>query len=132
MDKLLQDIKFAARGLTTSPAFTAVVVLTLGLGIGANSTIFSVVNGVLLRPLPYPEPEDIVQISEIDPTMEREGDRNLESLASQRLFLEWRETGTSFSELATYTNQSATLTGLEEPIQHIFDSRPLRQYVRII
>ena len=114
VDKLLQDLRFAARGLTSSPAFTAVVVITLGLGIGANSTIFSVVNGVLLRPLPYHEPERIVQIAEIDPTMESERQR---ALASQRLFLAWRENGTAFSDIATYSNQSATLTGLEEPLR---------------
>jgi len=114
VDKLLQDLKFAARALTAAPAFTAVVVLTLGLGIGATATIFSVVNGVLLQPLPYYEPDRIVQIAEIDPTMENERQR---SLASQRLYLAWRENGTALSDVATYSNQSATLTGLDEPIR---------------
>ena len=113
VDNFLHDLKLAFRGLAKSPAFTAVVVLTLGLGIGANTTIFSVVNGVLLQPLPYYEPERIVQVAEIDPTME--GDRG--SMASQQLFLAWRESGATLSDIAMYSNQSATLTGLEEPLR---------------
>jgi len=113
VDNFLHDLKFALRGLAKSPAFTAVVVLTLGLGIGANTTIFSVVNGVLLQPLPYYEPERIVQIAEIDPTMESERG----SMASQQLFLAWRESGATLSDIAMYSNQAATLTGLEEPVR---------------
>ncbi|MCH7824799.1 MAG: ABC transporter permease [Acidobacteria bacterium] len=111
---LLQDLRFAVRGLTKSPAFAAVVILTLGLGIGANTTIFSVVNGVLLQPLPYPDPDRIVQIAETDPEMEME--RN-SSMASQRLFLAWRESGRAFSDMAMYSEQAATLTGRDEPIR---------------
>jgi putative ABC transport system permease protein len=113
VDNFLHDLKLAWRGLAKSPAFTAVVVLTLGLGIGANTTIFSVVNGVLLQPLPYYEPERIVQVAEIDPTME--GNRG--SMASQQLFLAWRESGATLSDIAMYSDQSATLTGLEEPVR---------------
>jgi hypothetical protein len=61
-DTLCQDVRFGLRGLRRNPGFTAVVVLTLGLGIGANSAIFSVVNGILLRPLPYAEGERIVAL----------------------------------------------------------------------
>jgi len=63
----MNDLKFVFRQLLKNPGFTAVAVLTLALGIGANTAIFSVVNGVLLKPLPYPEPDRLIMIFESNP-----------------------------------------------------------------
>ncbi|HVI38711.1 MAG TPA: ADOP family duplicated permease, partial [Gaiellales bacterium] len=102
------DLRFALRGLLRRPGFTGVVVLTLALGIGANSAIFSVVNGVLLRPLPYDRPGEVATIWVHWPG-------NPQGELSQPEFWDLREQSRSFTRLAAYTDGSLTLTGTGEP-----------------
>ena len=108
MDRLRHDLRFALRGLLRRPGFTAVVVLTLALGIGANSAIFSVVNGVLLRPLPYDRPAEVATIWVSWPG-------NPQGELSQPEYWDLREQNRSFTRLAAYADGSLTLTGSGDP-----------------
>ena len=108
LDGLFQDLRFAWRSLRRRPGFTALTVLTLGLGIGATSAIFSVVNGVLLRPLPYDRPEDVVIVH-----TRLEG--NARGELSLPEYLEVREQARSFTSAAAFSNGSLTLTGSGTP-----------------
>ncbi|HLW97505.1 MAG TPA: ABC transporter permease [Candidatus Acidoferrales bacterium] len=107
---LFQDVQYALRMLRKSPGFAALVVLTLALGIGANSTIFSVINGVLLRPLPYSEPEQLVRVLESNP---RKGWPTFS--VSPPNFLDWRAQAHSFAGLAATENNAYTYTGGDVP-----------------
>jgi putative ABC transport system permease protein len=105
------DLRFALRRLRKNPGFTLIALLTLALGIGANTAIFSVVNAVLLRPLPYPEPNQIVQVYQTD--MRRGIDNNG---ASYPNVLDWRGQNEVFSEIAGYRESSFTMTGHGDPL----------------
>jgi putative ABC transport system permease protein len=107
----LNDLRYAFRQLTKSPGFTAVAVLTLALGIGACTAIFSVVNSVLLRPLPYPDSDRLVAVIETKlPEVPRF------SVAPGNYF-DWRERATSFEQLAAIRDISYSLTGTGEPLR---------------
>ena len=106
---MIKDIRYALRALARRPGFTAVAVITLALGIGANTAIFSVVNGVLLRPLEYPEPERLVSLRDSNPS------KQLDSQISPANFLEWQRQNTVFSDLATYRTVSYNLTSDGNP-----------------
>ncbi len=108
MTTLLQDIKFGLRTLAKNPGFTAVAVLTLALGIGANTAMFSVVNGVLLNPLPYAQPNRLVALYSSDANFPRMS-------ISYPNFLDWVRDNRSFSDLAAYRADDFTLTGTGEP-----------------
>jgi len=110
VNELLQDLRYGLRTLRKSPGFATVAVLTLGIGIGANTAIFSFVNGVLLKPLPYGEPERIVRVLEKPPGGGRNGISTLN-------YLDWQRDSTVFEYLAAQTGGSVTLTGVEQPVQ---------------
>jgi putative ABC transport system permease protein len=108
MNDLWQDLRYGARMLLKHPGFRVIAVFTLALGIGANTAIFSVVNGVLLRPLPYPEPERLVMIWE-DPGS------NPRNLVNPRNYADWREQNQVFEQVAAINTQSVNLTDDGEP-----------------
>ncbi|HEV2991651.1 MAG TPA: ABC transporter permease [Candidatus Angelobacter sp.] len=104
LGQLTQDLKYAFRNLRRSPGFTAVTIATLALGIGANAAIFSFVNAVLLKPLPYPHPEQIVSVAERLP----EGGSNFISTLN---FLDWERQNRCFQFLSAIAFDTVTLTG---------------------
>jgi predicted permease len=109
---LWSDITYTARIMRRAPLFSATVVLTVMLAIAANTTVFSVVNSVMLRPLPFREPDRLVQVAEKNDTL------NLPTFASSVLnFLDWREQSRSFEDLAAVGFANYTLTGSGEPEQ---------------
>jgi predicted permease len=104
LDRLLQDLRFGTRMLAKSPGFTVVATLTLALGIGANTALFSVVNGVLFNPLPYPQPEQLVTLHESKPNFEA-------GSISFPNFRDWRKENTTFSMMGISRGYSFSLTG---------------------
>jgi len=111
LDNLVQDIRYGYRMLVKNPGFTAVAVLTLALGIGANTAIFSVVNAVLLRPLPFPNPEQLVALFERDPKVGY--DQNFPAAGN---YLDWRAQNNVFTQMAAYGGEGQyNLTGAERP-----------------
>src|ERR1043165_8311320 len=105
-----QDLRFGLRTLVKNPGFTIVAVIALALGIGANSAIFSVVNAILLRPLPYKSPDQLVAIWEEA--------RHLgfpKDTPSPANFLDWRQQSTVFDGMSAFAERSFNLTGVGEP-----------------
>ncbi|HWG48974.1 MAG TPA: ABC transporter permease [Candidatus Acidoferrales bacterium] len=113
MTSLIQDFRFGLRTLRKSPAFTIIAVVTLALGIGANTAIFSIVNAVLLKPLPYPEPDRLLFVVS---SLSVQADVTRPFAISYPDFLDWRATAKSFTGMASYHGDSFTLTGLEQPL----------------
>jgi len=104
MQDILQDLKYALRQLRRSPGFTSVAVLTLALGIGANTAIFSVVNGILLNPLPFPQSDQLVAIHENKPNFEG-------GSVSYPNFRDWQKENRTFSAMAVARPYAFSLTG---------------------
>jgi putative ABC transport system permease protein len=110
VSSLLQDLRYAGRTLANSPGFATVALLTLALGIGANTAIFSFVDGLLLKPLPYTGADRIVRVLEKPPR----GDRNGISTLN---FLDWQKDNQVFDFMAAQSGGGATLTGVSDPVQ---------------
>jgi putative ABC transport system permease protein len=113
VENFLTDVRYALRTLRKSPGFTIVVILTLALGIGANTTVFTVVNGVLLRPLPFPDPDRLFLVSF---TTQGGPFDSGPSLADHH-YLEFREQDRMFDHVASFASTRANLTGAGDPIQ---------------
>src|SRR5262245_22105737 len=108
----MQDTRYALRMLIRERGVTLVAVLTLALGIGANTAIFSAVNAILLRPLPYDEPDRLVTVWE-----KRQAEGVVDNVVSPADFLDWAKMNASFEAMAAMTSTSVVLTGSGEPEQ---------------
>jgi len=111
-DNLRQDVRHAIRRLLRAPAFTIVTILTLALGIGANTAIFSIVNGVILRPLGYPNPGQLIYLTTQFPAFGFE-----QFWVSPPEYLEFREINTSFASIGAFTTGEVNLTAGDRPFR---------------
>ena len=109
METLLQDIRYGIRSLLKRPALTAVAMITLALGIGANTAMFSVINAVLLRPLPYKEADRLVWMDETGPEVANRS-------VSYPNFVDWQARNTSFEAISTFRGWSVTMMGTDQPL----------------
>src|SRR5215510_13667246 len=109
MDSLILDVKYAVRSILTAPKFAAVVLLTLALGIGANTAVFSVLNAVVLKPLPYGEPEQLVRV------YHSVGDENSYLAGLAAVGYRDRSQTLDIAVTSTYSVAGADLTGRGEP-----------------
>src|SRR4030095_12315433 len=110
MDTLIKDIRVGVRSLRKRPGFTLIAILTLALGIGASTAIFSVVDGVLMRPLPYPHAERMVQLREVNP-------RGGRIAFAEPNFLDVRARSHGFEAIAQYSGSETTVNGGSEPVR---------------
>lgn len=108
-DRIARDLRYAVRQMIRQPGFAAVAVLTLALGIGGTTAMFSVVNAAVLRPLPYPEPERLVWVTEVLPEMATH------EFAPGPHFLAWRDRAQTLDQIGAYVPAVSTLTGAGEP-----------------
>ncbi len=111
-DDLRQDLRYSMRQLARNPGFAAAAIVTLGVGIGANSAVFSVVNGVLLEPLPYESPEELVTVSTAFPTMGFD-----QFWMSPPEYFELREWNEAFEEIGAYRVGAASIETLDRPLR---------------
>jgi predicted permease len=112
LETLGRDLRLALRGMRRRPGFTLAVVLTLALGIGTNTAIFAVVDGVLLKPLPYPDAAELVSVEHVAPGLDID-----ELRVSPTQYFTYRDEGRVFEHIGLYGDGGRTITGLEEPEQ---------------
>src|SRR5689334_7403070 len=110
MESLIQDLRYAVRMLIKKPSFTVVVIAALALGIGANTAIFSIVNSILLKPLPYPDPGRLVMVWMDNKRMNVDQD-----IHSYPNYVDYRDQNEVFESLAAYYGVSVSLVGDGEP-----------------
>src|ERR1700733_9254077 len=111
LEQIAQDTRYAFRGMRKTPGFALTAVLSLALGIGANTAIFTVVHAVLLKPLPFPQPDRLVQIWESQPAK-----GYFRNVVNPITFLDWHERTHSFEEMAAVSDGTTNLTGLGDPL----------------
>ena len=111
MDSIVRDLRFSIRALQRNPGFSFVAILTIALGIGLNTAIFSVVNAVVLQPLPFPEPDHLVTVWE---NLEKRGGPTQE-WTGRSTFADWRENNKTFSGMAAVGGWAPNLTGVDRP-----------------
>src|ERR1041385_1432198 len=112
LEDFLHDLRFASRMFPRNPGFTAVAMLTLALGIGANTAIFSIIDGILLRPLPYGDPSQLVMVWEWNTQH-----TNVHNTVSPPNFLDWQKENHVFSQMSYLADTRTNLTGDGEPEQ---------------
>src|SRR5579871_3594806 len=124
MDSFMQDIRYAVRMLLHAPGPTTIAVLTLALGIGANTGIFSLVDAVLLRPLPYPEPGQLVRVFTVQPTQPH-------FPVAVADFYDFRQRVSAFSSSALYAERDLDLTLSDRP-EHLSGMAVTHEYFRVL
>ena len=107
---IARDVRYALRMLLRNPGFTTIALLTFAVGIGVNTAVFSVFNGVLLRPLPYPDADRITMM-----WLDNRPQGIKEDIGSYPNYRDWREQNTTYAHVAAFTGAAFTLTGSDEP-----------------